>query len=166
MVFPTQGYNPHLLHCRWILLPLSHQGSIICWQFWVKIREKRSKNKFISMNTGLLAFYHYTEVLMAFALNLRIDHFSWVFVFAFCTFVKFTQRGTLSESWDHEGQCPWQQNKPRRAAFSTQHAASHLCSLKNLLFKKRKKRNNEDRIRGPRDWTNMSKANLPLWGFL
>ena len=26
-VFPTQGSNPGLLHCRWILYRLSHQGS-------------------------------------------------------------------------------------------------------------------------------------------
>ena len=26
-IFPTQGSNPGLLHCRWILYPLSHQGS-------------------------------------------------------------------------------------------------------------------------------------------
>ena len=26
-IFPTQGLNPGLLHCRWILYQLSHQGS-------------------------------------------------------------------------------------------------------------------------------------------
>ena len=26
-LFPTQGSNPGLLHCRWILFQLSHQGS-------------------------------------------------------------------------------------------------------------------------------------------
>ena len=26
-IFLTQGLNPHLLHCKWILLPLSHLGS-------------------------------------------------------------------------------------------------------------------------------------------
>ena len=26
-IFPTKGLNPGLLHCRWILCPLSHQGS-------------------------------------------------------------------------------------------------------------------------------------------
>ena len=26
-IFPTQGSNSGLLHCRWILYPLSHQGS-------------------------------------------------------------------------------------------------------------------------------------------
>ena len=28
-IFPTQGSNPSLLHCRWILYPLSYQGSPI-----------------------------------------------------------------------------------------------------------------------------------------
>ena len=27
-IFPTQGSNPGLLHCRWILYQLSHQGSL------------------------------------------------------------------------------------------------------------------------------------------
>ena len=26
-IFPTQGLNPGLPHCRWILYQLSHQGS-------------------------------------------------------------------------------------------------------------------------------------------
>ena len=26
-IFPTQGSNPDLLHCRWILYQLSHNGS-------------------------------------------------------------------------------------------------------------------------------------------
>ena len=32
-IFPTQGLNPGLLHCRWILYCLSHQGSprILKW---------------------------------------------------------------------------------------------------------------------------------------
>ena len=28
-IFPTQGLNPHLLHCKWILYWLSHQGGPI-----------------------------------------------------------------------------------------------------------------------------------------
>ena len=28
-IFPTQGLNPGLLHCRWILYQLSHKGSLI-----------------------------------------------------------------------------------------------------------------------------------------
>ena len=30
-IFPTQGSNPGLLHCSWILYHLSHQGSILIW---------------------------------------------------------------------------------------------------------------------------------------
>ena len=30
-IFPTQGLNPGLLHCRWILYLLSHQGSPIIY---------------------------------------------------------------------------------------------------------------------------------------
>ena len=30
-VFPTQGSNPALLHCRWILYHLNHQGVLDYW---------------------------------------------------------------------------------------------------------------------------------------
>ena len=33
-IFPTQGSNPGLLHCRWILYQLNHQGSLRI-QEWV-----------------------------------------------------------------------------------------------------------------------------------
>ena len=28
-IFPTQGSNPGLLHCRWILYKLSHKGRLV-----------------------------------------------------------------------------------------------------------------------------------------
>ena len=41
-IFPTQGWNPGLPHCRWILYQLSHQGSpsfllhlVTCYEIWV-----------------------------------------------------------------------------------------------------------------------------------
>ena len=41
-IFPTQGWNPGLLHCRQIFHRLSHQGSLLfpslalsCFGFWV-----------------------------------------------------------------------------------------------------------------------------------
>ena len=30
-IFPTQGLNPGLSHCKWILYHLSHQASPICY---------------------------------------------------------------------------------------------------------------------------------------
>ena len=36
-IFPTQGSNPGLLHCRWILYHLSHQGSPIIYTIMCKI---------------------------------------------------------------------------------------------------------------------------------
>ena len=46
-IFPTQGWNPSLLHCRRILYQLSHQGSIRILQ-WVAYpfssRSSQSKN--------------------------------------------------------------------------------------------------------------------------
>ena len=32
VIFPTQGLNPGLLHCRQVLYCLSHQGSQILWE--------------------------------------------------------------------------------------------------------------------------------------
>ena len=32
-IFPTQGLNPGLLHCRWILYQVSHQGSPLKYVF-------------------------------------------------------------------------------------------------------------------------------------
>ena len=40
-IFPTQGSNPSLPHCRWILYHLSHQGSprILEWVAYPSLRE-------------------------------------------------------------------------------------------------------------------------------
>ena len=35
-ILPTQGSNPGLLHCRWILYQLSYQGSPIYVMMYVK----------------------------------------------------------------------------------------------------------------------------------
>lgn len=81
-------------------------------------------------------------------------------------FIEFTHRGKLSKSPEIMREVVSvlsnRTSQGELAALFTQLTASYLCSPKNLLFKKRKKRNNEDRIRGPRDWMNMSTANLPL----
>ena len=38
-IFPTQGSNPGLAHCRWILYQLSHKGSpISCKHIWILTR--------------------------------------------------------------------------------------------------------------------------------
>ena len=36
-IFPTKGLNPGLLHCRWIIYQLSHQGSprVLGWVVWL-----------------------------------------------------------------------------------------------------------------------------------
>ena len=41
-IFPTQGWNPGLPHCRWIFYQLSHKGSstcriyhVKCWAGWI-----------------------------------------------------------------------------------------------------------------------------------
>ena len=35
-IFPTQGLNLRLLHCRHIIYQLSDQGSPIWWVYWIK----------------------------------------------------------------------------------------------------------------------------------
>ena len=37
-IFPTQGWNPGLLHCRWILYCLSHQRSLSSVQSLSRVR--------------------------------------------------------------------------------------------------------------------------------
>jgi len=38
-IFPTQGLNPGLWYCRWILYQLSHQGSL------KDLKKKKKKKK-------------------------------------------------------------------------------------------------------------------------
>ena len=42
-IFPTQGLNPGLLHCRQILYQLSHQGSPVSLSFSTKKKKKRER---------------------------------------------------------------------------------------------------------------------------
>jgi len=35
-IFPTQGSNPSLLHCRWVLYHLSHHGSSENYKILIK----------------------------------------------------------------------------------------------------------------------------------
>ena len=66
-IFPTQGLNPGLLPCRWILYQLSHQGSlhvaidIIKGQMYnsgssVMDSQERGKSDFVAT----LKFYHFS----------------------------------------------------------------------------------------------------------
>ena len=42
-VFPTQGLNPGLLHCRRTLYQLSHKGSPMKWQWRINLSEQERK---------------------------------------------------------------------------------------------------------------------------
>ena len=58
-IFPTQGLNSGLLHCRQILYHLSHQGSPLGYESLLDIKStwnKREKNKldFIKIKTFIL----------------------------------------------------------------------------------------------------------------
>ena len=52
-IFPTQGLNPGLPHCRWILYQLSHQGSPRILE-WVAYRFSRGSSRPQESNRGLL----------------------------------------------------------------------------------------------------------------
>ena len=49
-IFPTQGSNPGLPHCRQILYQLSHQGSLFQWNMNIKKRRKENEDHFTSMH--------------------------------------------------------------------------------------------------------------------
>ena len=42
-IFPTQGSNPGLLHCRWILYQLSHKGSP---KYYIAVKKKREHGRY------------------------------------------------------------------------------------------------------------------------
>ena len=52
-IFPTQGSNPGLLHCRWILYQLSHQGSPRILE-WVSLSNLQGIFLTQESNRGLL----------------------------------------------------------------------------------------------------------------
>ena len=46
-IFSTQGSNPHLLLCRWILYHLSHQGSLIQINLFTKQKQTHKLREWI-----------------------------------------------------------------------------------------------------------------------
>ena len=54
-IFPTQGLNPSLLHCRWILYRLSHQGSLLV--------NNNSSSCFLSVYWGSSIFRAFTGTI-------------------------------------------------------------------------------------------------------
>ena len=56
-IFQTQGSNPGLLHCRWILYQLSHKGSPIILKLKIIFERKINKRNFsltVKMFTTLM----------------------------------------------------------------------------------------------------------------
>ena len=58
----TQGSNPHLLHCRWILYQLSHQGNPILYVATTKNRE----NKQVELTLITYAYIFKIRVLLSY----------------------------------------------------------------------------------------------------
>ena len=62
-IFPTQGWNPCLLHCRRILYHLSHQGSCISSWFtfiWVSVTWEKKKGFLTWLSHSLFGGICYT----------------------------------------------------------------------------------------------------------
>ena len=89
-IFSTQGSNPGLPHCRWILYQLSHQGSPVRGQD----RQARSDSYGEGNIANNSAWYH-RMIVWCFFFN--ISHFYYIFH----TFIK--QYGMLHEFACH----PW-----------------------------------------------------------
>ena len=49
-IFPTQGLNPGILHCRWILYQLSYQGRAHMWRYMASMQPMRSPCEMSSLN--------------------------------------------------------------------------------------------------------------------
>ena len=64
-IFPTQGSKPGLLHCRWILYCLSHQG--LCYRMWLFYRmnswpELQTEFKVsLAVPSTFALFFHFTK---------------------------------------------------------------------------------------------------------
>ena len=67
-IFPTQGPNPGLPHCRWILYHLSYQGSpgILEWAAYPKIKEKLLNKFEIVISTNVLCSQTETAYYLSF----------------------------------------------------------------------------------------------------
>ena len=58
-IFPTQGLNPGLPHCRWILYQLSHQGSPDSWE-WALFPQPASKHHLGKITTLYFSGIHHS----------------------------------------------------------------------------------------------------------
>ena len=67
-IFPTQGSNPGLLHCRWILYQLSHKGSprIVEWvayTFSNRSSQPRNQTRVFCIASGFFTNWDIREAL-------------------------------------------------------------------------------------------------------
>ena len=90
-IFPTQGSNPGLPHCRWILYQLSHKGSprILEWvayPFSSGSSQPRNQTRVSCIagiiialffcNEGISKEYHITQQYISFSLLLKLSEIS------------------------------------------------------------------------------------------
>ena len=61
LIFPTQGLNPGLPHCRWILYQLSYQGSPATrasYQIRIESQKKEENALFYTLSQPALFIFH------------------------------------------------------------------------------------------------------------
>ena len=66
MIFPNQGLNPGLPHCRWILYQLSHEGSfplVVSKKMLIALRWTLSHKTFLYIITSRFTLYDSSETL-------------------------------------------------------------------------------------------------------
>ena len=71
-IFPTQGLNPGLPHCRWVLYYLSHQGSPTCYVILgklINLLSNLSVSQFPYLLKGIANYLFYGA-------SLRLNQFS------------------------------------------------------------------------------------------
>ena len=75
-IFPTQGSIPGLLHCRWILHHLSHQGSLVGWIHSIKSPFLLGRNPtgcVVGSSTALLTPWPQGASLIAQSVRIRLQ---------------------------------------------------------------------------------------------
>ena len=103
-IFPTQGSNPDLLHCRWILYHLSYEGSLrilewVAYPFSSRSSWPRNQTGVPCIAGGFFTSWATKEVL----LSLYFNYFSNVF---FSSLEKFIITALKSASGNSNIQVP------------------------------------------------------------
>ena len=84
-IFPTQGLNPGILHCRWILYQLSHQGSIrllewVVYHFSSGFSQPRDQTRVSCIASGFFPKWVMREVV---SLSLSVCMYIYTYILCY-----------------------------------------------------------------------------------